>query len=702
MDSDTRDKILDILAEENAGMKVGQIREKLGDKGIEASKRTVQNALKELNDENRVTRRRVSEGTPGRPPFNYFITKTGDLDHKGEDEEEVEETYIQVGDESVPVKYRGDIPPIDRDMTDDYDLLEDLAVKHIENSEDVRDIKDAAEELREEDPRELILDFLKWVLSEINSKGLEVWRLNQSGNFREFSRRRDDLRGFIRWAQNYFNKKLFLGFHGSPGEEPDTNVVYIPDASEFYGPEKQKEDLPQAKCNEELVMENLKDRIFGDRVINIIESSDTEDVSIAGTDASLAEVEINGNSSQMRKTKLWVFTGAAALDRPESMYTDFDFDPEEVREYRDRKAFREGLLISSDLYPELDESHIEHAKYAAMDLRQYNENIRIVRDNADWRPVGNTESDKANVSGPDLIFSDGRLLPLVHQISDYESQNIYGDLVRNEVKRFAEMIDITSDQGMNSLYNTIFSGVVKNPGVKLISPLIYWYILKDEDDLTLEDIWRPKLDDTIVSHLLFSGLSEKISLEDDKIYSTFRVYRRFYEMSLDQEVDIPVVDEEGKMIDTDSVESWLDYFEDRIADRKERGYKVLDKEEYKPFAYSCATAGTLMGFAAPQSMYDVEISLDKLHVLLPRIEVAITDPHKEQDKMDFAVSCYCRKQELDEAHADEGFSDINDVPRVVPPVIKQSDEAAKTLRTNIESEIRRKLQEMIRKVQKER
>jgi len=698
-----KDRILSLMSNAEGGLKSSQIKEWLEEsENVKPSQRTVQMALRELAEEGELRRERVSDGSRGAPPYYYFCrghpVGEGESDIGGSESDEVfgEEDELFAEVETV----RGELRPPDEDENR-QDLLVDIAQSHLQDSDYVRDIKEAAPDLAAEDPHDLLVEFLDWTVKTINAHGLELYRYHRNGHLRQFSSEKDDLEGFVRWAKRYFQGILRLDAMRS--EEGETvEVLHIPSVSEFYGDGvEDEEDVPVATYDDDAVRKRLDQRVFGDRVISAWDIDESVG-DTAGTDASIADISIRNRQPLTTQTAFKLFTGAAALKREGAHYTDFDFDPEGLRRYRHREAFKEGLLVSGRVYPELSEGQAEHAQYAAMDLRQYNENMRVVQDKANWQPVGDVDGQAGDLSGPDVLFGDGRVFPLVHQISDFETVNIYGDLVRNEIKHFAEMMSLVDDN--YHLVDSAFGGVVKHPGISWVTPLVFWYIdVKNGDhapeDPVPQDVYQPRLSDSMVPHLLFVGLAENgEELDEGQMFVTFRVLRRFHDMSLeDRDTPPTYTDDQGEeqLIDVDSVDAWMDFFEHKVEDKADRGYETLDPDQYKPFALMCANAGAVMCYSAPQGLYAGELEPSEVRLLLPRFEVATSPPRAAPDELQRVLSSFARNPKLDADHASVDFSSISDLPVLVPSVIIESDKAAKFARNSMGTGIRDELRQVI-------
>lgn len=700
-----KDEVMKVMGELQSGQKVSHLKDTL-DRTLdeEVSERTLQEAVKELHEKGQLSREKMSDGSPGAPPYYYFLSNP-ESDQEDEQEEENKD-FIEIDGEKFPVQFRGDITPPDE--TEQRDLLLEIADKHLKDADYVQEIKGVASELEEKDPRELLLDFARWTKVKINENGEELYDLQENGEIREFTRRKDELQEFISWAKQYFQTIYRLDYQGKSGiDKEEQKIMEIPDASEFYSEASSKDEISHAKLDEEAARERLNERVFGESVILSSEATDVEDYTVAGTDASVAEIDLPSSHPQMTKTAFSIFTGAAALRKADQSYTDFDFEPENFKRFRDREAYREGLLVSKRLFYELTDSQKEKSEYAAMDLRQYNENMRVARNRANWRPVGNARDEKVDLQGPEIIYSDGRIFPLVHQISDYENRKIYGDLVRNEVRRFAEMIEAAKQE--NLMVDSTFAGVVKNPGINMVSPLVFWYIYGKNGDNgeceVPEEIYRPTLSESMVTHLLFAGLTEAYDdyKGEEGAFSTFRILRRFHEVSLDFDRDIPPTKpDSNEIIDVTSPQEWKEYFSNRIEDKEDRDHPTLDIKQYRPFITACAQASTVSAFAAPKNLYSTSLDTEDLRMLIPRIEVAVAEERDPEQEMKETLSWYAENPKMDDDHASDQFSGTSEMPIVVPSVIVDSDSAAKFARDTMGDDVREELRDIINKLRKER
>jgi len=293
------------------------------------------------------------------------------------------------------------------------------------------------------------------------------------------------------------------------------------------------------------------------------------------------------------------------------------------------------------------------------------------------------------------MFIDGRLTPLVHRQSEFLKVGLYGQLVRREIREFAKLADYAEAEDWKT--GTVFAGVVKRPGISWFSPLVFWYLetqCREEVEVDPRRVYRPPISDIVLPHLLFVGLSEQNGAPGDgEAYSTARVLRRFSDNSIPR-YDLPPEDENGEPIDLNDREQWMEYFDDVRERREDRGRETINLEKFERFGFAelCANVGTLMCYTGPSNLYQGEVPEA---VRLPRIEVLVNPPGDAADELHEAISLYAKKNVEDEEHLAEGFSDINDLPVVVPSVITLSDEMAKAASDRMKEEVGDNIQQLV-------
>lgn len=700
-----RDSIVTILNQTDGGLTVEAIREALEQQfGIERGERSLQDELKQMVEDELLERERLSNGTPGRPPYYYFVNGGVEPLEEHDTDGVPDESALGDEDEIVPLEItsRGDVELQEDDLKSVSGLPDgvywDIVENQLENSQLVSRVKEAAPEIAALDPLETVLDMLEWTVEQLNDMGRRLWSLHNEGKTGQVRVLRDLYDDLAGWASRFFHEFWQL----TPFDRQGPDVLRIPEHGEFLGARDEEElDEAQAKVRLDAAREVLNQRIFGDEFVRLM-PIDENVTDVVGTDSSVARVSLPNRSRLTPETGFELFAGAAALDHDERRFTDFDFDPTDLKEYRRRAAFRRGLILSEQATPQLLEGQVRKARFAALDLRQYREANRIIDDEANWRPHGDVGGELGDYAGPDIMFLDGRLTPIVHLMSEFASDDIYGELVRREIREFAQIGELASDDSWET--DSVFAGVVKQPGISWFAPIVFWYLETQHDgdvdrdqNAVIRNISQPPISDVVLPHLLFLGLSESNGPPDeDETYVTFRVLRRFYDNSVRQE-DLPPQGPDDELIDVDSIDGWMSFFE-RVQQRKEDwDRETIDLEKYSRFGFAsaCANVGSLMCYAGPPNLYRTH---QQGVIRLPRIEVLTNPADDAPEKLNRAVSAYALKNYSDDDHSVEGFSALDEVPVVVPRVIVESDKIAKYARDRISEDVTHEIQKAVREL----
>ena len=700
-----RDSIVTVLGQADGGLTVEDIQEALDQQfGIERGERSLQDELKQMVEDEVLDRERLSDGTPGRPPYYYFVNGSVESSEKRDTDGVPDDSALGDEDDIIPldITSRGDVELQEDDLKSVSGLPDgvywDIVENQLENSQLVSRIKEAASEIATLDPLETVLNMLGWTVEQLNNMGRRLWRLHNEGKTGQVRVLRDLYDDLAGWASRFFHEFWQL----TPFDREGPDVLRIPEHGEFLGVRNEEElDEVQAEVRLDKAREILDQRIFGDEFVHLT-SIDESVTDVVGTDSSVARVSLPNKSRLTPETGFELFAGAAALDHDERRFTDFDFDPTDLKEYRRRAAFRRGLILSEQATPQLLEGQVRKARFAALDLRQYREANRIIDDEANWRPHGDVGGELGDYTGPDVMFLDGRLTPIVHLMSEFASDDIYGELVRREIREFAQLSELASDDSWET--DSVFAGVVKQPGISWFAPIVFWYLETQHDgdvdrdqNAVIRNISQPPISDVVLPHLLFLGLSESHGPPDaDETYITFRVLRRFYDNSIRQE-DLPPQDPGGDSIEVDSMDGWMSFFE-RVQERKEEwDRETIDLEKYHRFGFAsaCANVGSLMCYAGPPNLYQAH---QQGVIRLPRIEVLTTPADDAPEKLNRAVSAYALKNYSDDDHSVEGFSALDEVPVVVPRVIVESDKIAKYARDRISEDITHEIQKAVREL----
>lgn len=783
-----RELAREVLEARRRAWTVSELHDELTEaKDVDIVERTVENVLKDLMNAGEVERQRFPTDGRGQNPYRYYHVRfaaedeiLNDLVTKSVDQSPPGTGSIleDLGVETKNVSTTGEQRESrtgSADTTDEEDAeggaLYDIAEEHLDESATIQEVKQVAPALTEADPVDLLLDLCEWCMRWIDELGRRMYHAYDDGRLErhwELERRVEGLLEMARW---YFVRVLALdsAIDADPRFDEERWFQHLPSVERFYRGVDEESDLPElplvphedaepgVEAERAAVRDHLKNRVHGDAVLTAWDIDDVEDA--AGTDGSVADINVPNRRQPLgRETNLQLFTGAAALKRSESRYTDYDFEPERLREFRDREAFEEGLLMSPRVLPELGPQQFNKSRQAAMFLRQANENERAARDIADWHPVGESKDRDSPESGPEVIYADGRVFPLVHRFQDYKDTRIYGDLVRNEVKKFAGAMRWFDDQ--EHLVDTELVGVVKGTMLTFLAPLVFWYLrvyqtdtpqdptefTSDEalmlDQVIPHDVYNPRMLDTVISNVLFMGLVENaddhdLKIDEDRLFCTFRIERRFWEASVpesDRPPENPVTE---TVIDVQSPDDWTQLIGHRAVGIELDGGnatgvnaqrlrelernpdvdfedpeevdalldEVFDPDPWRPFTAMCADAATSMIYGAPHSLYiqtNRHNAIEDPGLMLPRFEAAVLPAGRAdgESALQKGLSWFAEHPKLDYQHPFAQFSsqvdpDDEGLPVVIPKVVHQSDRAARMARNEMGPKVRLELREII-------
>ncbi len=680
------------------GLGLPRITEELRNNGFRISDRTVRRALDRLVASGLVASLPRYTGRPGRPERIYVLREhlprqvplIAELD--GEARVDAVRTLDEHDLRETEERSRWDQPEAYAAVS----VLRKIAAGQLQEERVAHAIIEAAPELAKEDPVNLLLDMAEVLLADINHKAVEYVTALRSGRFgsAEDTARTLDLQIFQ--VRRLFRDILHLG--------PDCLV--LPTTNEIR---RSAASATARLLNREEARKRLRLRVRGDRVVRLAGVEDlpvrikTRNFAIAGTDVSVADILLyHREGSFLPPRPVHVFAGAAALAAstvPSGIsYVDYDIDPDRLERYDDERAAEEGYIIAPHLREYFAEDDLRHAKYAALSLRQYDEELRVLRDQADWRPVGRAPS--LGVPPPIvLLIRDGRIFPTVHRFKDFESPGLYGRLVRRELSRFYEVAHLVGPAtGPKS--RVVYAGVVKTPEFTWLPPLVFYYLYRTGRIPTTELVYRSPIPDPLVAHLLFLGLARtnRGRFADRSVFRTFGLLRRFSDIADPGPIPPPDLPE----FDEDDPSSWKRYVERRLEQLKREGRVVEpDVEDYHDIIQLCSRVGALMVYAAPAGMYRPILHGSDGHFLVPRWEVLAWLPelHRAESNLE-ALLCWISQGRLvpDEDHAWFEEAPAAQLFPLVPDVVVEAHEAAKFARTDFAEQIEETIRRLIRQM----
>lgn len=717
--------ILELLAQQPEGLEVEEIVERLGAGDGLVSPRGVRNLLNRLAKEKKLIKRKRQGKGQGKPPYAYFHPDTvlqqlnlfdeipgvsnksrfiprSEIEKEELDPKELERQQIAplLLKELDPKKRKGE----DKARS----VLERIASTHLRAEAYARAIVEIASKLANENPVDLVVRMARWMVEDLNQLGDEIERKWHSQEIEEVKKLTARLDERLIWARSYFQRFWRL----------DRSVDEIQGILDLPGqPKHFFRDGKRAHLDEEAAREKLLHRILGDKLIEERVPPTNQHKAAAGTDATVADIFLTHTpGSFIPPDPVVVTTSAAAMivhadNASRQEYQDFDIFPDKLREYEEYNAAVNGLVLSPELMRPIGTGDFKHSRMAAMELRQYGEDFRISTRDAKWRPLGDVP--KLGIKPrPTLIFRNGRVFPIVHRLNFYENDSLYGQIVRNQIEKFADVIHNTLSSPMGEI---VYGAAVKNPELSWLAPLVFWYLHNEKVQVEgrvvvdADDVYKAPFADTAVSHLLFLGVAKQSgNFAQERLFVTCRVLRRFSDIAF-VDTSLPVVILENsqlRVVDEDNIDDWNTFISQRIA-KKEENYQenILDESDYAPFIYICHKVGVLMCYAAPASAYELIASGESGgagHFLIPRLEVAINlkhQPDSYQQNLDKMLSWLAAGHwELDRGHTQSGFDTgdaQNSFPILVPDVTLHAHEAATFARDKLSEEVEDEIRSLI-------
>ncbi len=672
--------ILQKIASDIVGLSIRDLQLQLRARSLSVTDYRLRSILDQLLKEGKIERR----SRPDRRGNFYF-----NLPDQG-----VSQKYLFVNRDEIEREERNGLDLWQRDEAEreqaTVSIMEEIARSHALEESYAKWVHDIAHTFADENPVDLILEIADWVASDLNSLAEQI-RKAGSGAQSDIQRLTREL-GFRRSkAEGFFQRLWRL----DRSIESAKGILDIPTVPQMLRGSLIRLDKEKANIR-------LRERIVGNKVIEIITIPENAHKAAVGTDASVGDVMVeHARGSFIPPTPATLFVSAAAmrvLDRTSSFnYWDYDLDPRELRQYEDLDAAVEGLLISPHLRREVI-TDFRHLRSAAMELRQYAEELRVVQRQSKWHPI----SGVPEIQHPPeitLLIRDGRIFPLVHRLDDYDGASapddiLYGEVVRREIRTFQQVFHNTAGNGR---LGAIYGGAVKSPEYSWLAMITFWYLHKNGHENLADAFYRPPLSDQAVMHLLLWGLAEARSdhIFDDprNTFVTFRVLRRFSDIAFFPHPR-PLIDDSGRFVRTvqeDNIDDWFAYIQQHISeanqryDQHKRGIPALTAiDEYKPFIDLCYRAGVAMFYAAPVRMYEAT-RRDRSHFFMPRWEVAIDLIKMKEDKgKDFErrvlefMAWLVEKDGLvpDESHAVGGFEAVVEgLPLFIPNVVMEAHRA---------------------------
>lgn len=448
----------------------------------------------------------------------------------------------------------------------------------------------AAQRLIAEDPRELYVRFAQWLCDE-HRKAVETYRKSQSNAEGE------NLIGRIEKLAD-IAKAIYLYQFGVPmGKEKSVFRLHFT---------RKKPQDDQSFLDITLLHAHLSRVIHGKTFIEKFSAERPAGSYFeASTDASQQEFSLGEILPRIFEAHPMAIIAAVSTyyDLYENKLVNFDAkpDPSTWATYTSNEARQLGILVPPDAWLQLDDPRRwERTVSAAMNVRQY---------------IKDHETLAGNPGHPvHILFRDGRIYPLEHLFSDYHQGRIHGEMVRNSLRQFSNVL-----KDIEYSNRTLYCGVVKRATVEVIAPMVFWYlkygsakggsiIWKEMDE---ELIFGFRMSDQRTALALFECLTPDLKPGEFAVISRF--IRHFWFMSeISNEIS-----EAGLGIDS-SEEEWLEFI-GRLIEAKDLTFDL----EPDTYALLCARAAVLSFYCSLPKRQVSPFGLDAGGLAIPRYEVLV-------------------------------------------------------------------------------
>lgn len=489
--TDLKETLIELLKSTDKPLSVGDILESLEEFDVKPS--TVRQALRELEDKNRIISFIEQKAAVGRPGKFYRPI---------EKEEVLDETITREAYER-----RNLLLELIDDSAGRYSIIPFDKAQSIFTA--------AAESLLKEDPRLLFVKFAEWLKHKHESEVKLYKKCRDRGLREDEEKHRRNISRLEKYTNEVFTRML-----GVPAQ------IKQDDGTPNPGPFILKLNWRTLEDKSNLNSTELKRycdwAVHGSYVIEkfSVEGSKPP-IHIGGSDTSIQSISLSRLLPWLvERSEMNIITAVGVRYDIFKDVKDLDRYPEPkvLAQYERSQAIEEGLLIPPSGTLGYRAEMENRIKEAAMDLRQYIKDFDLM-----FR----------NEPAVKIHFRDGRIFPYEHRLSDALQIGLHGDLVRSSLKAFRNIANMIGAENGEILY----CGFVKRPGVRILAPLIMWYIgfgsaessgNSIDPEMTLEDFLRSPYSDNYIVHRLFSAVRDLLG--DNEVYLTLRLLRRFQSM----------------------------------------------------------------------------------------------------------------------------------------------------------------------------
>jgi hypothetical protein len=423
-------------------------------------------------------------------------------------------------------------------LDDVYELLDDLEPSYaIARVVDARDyfeekrantLRKAAEALLEEDPLELVHEFVLQKVRELDTD-LELLHHSDEQAARPRPFADQELEGRVR-AQLRELQQLVYRYLGLSREAVDAART-----------DQLIQGQAALKLNSDALRAELGTRVFGERVIMPIrvapqtdrERDAWERTSVSGSDSSTHASVMQLTTAQpfvddaghqvvtFNNSVVYVHVAPVLRNRFDLPYYSVPMSRSAIDDRGNR-----GMVLAPFMYRYLSESEYEHMAKCATDVVQWRADELV------FLGIARSFAHGALLPRPTVHFRDGTITPQEREFGHYKRQNEYGEMVREGIAHTRTILEkiLVSDNPQ------VFAGAVKVTQQRFFSMLLNWYIAKGSRRKFAASL-DPEWDTTRAAHIADNeAMSHLLSTLEDRrdegvYYVTFAVMRPFHTLT---------------------------------------------------------------------------------------------------------------------------------------------------------------------------
>ncbi|HEY6195547.1 MAG TPA: hypothetical protein VI504_10930 [Candidatus Eisenbacteria bacterium] len=420
-------------------------------------------------------------------------------------------------------------------------------------------MRQAAEGLLQEEPRELILRMLKDIAHRLDEDVADVRDASIGNDEAHRQKVERQLQDFARFV------------HGELGINPA--VWRIPDL-----PEIEAKPVPVDHRDVErhvgaddwtAVAAELAGHVFGPTFLHSLTVTPEPDrqpqLIIAGTDGSSHPGEVRGMPAAAYadddRLVLWFNNGAGYVDLPPSFPGKF---PSPYHGIPITRAALEdpgnkGMIISRPWFQDLDDGEFEHLRKTALDVVQYRIDEALLSGMAQPYGAHAVQGGDA-LPKPHVLLRDGAVSPQSRELQNYTNRTSYGEMVREGIRLSYKILRHVMDSDRR-----VFAGAVKSTQLRTFSRILNWYIQRGSElrfGQAIDPHWELERMGLISDSVAMTRLLCSLSPVPDRAqyYSTCVIVRPFTAM-VTSLFRVHRVREPG---------DWRRFFEEQLAEQVKR------------------------------------------------------------------------------------------------------------------------------------